>query len=171
MTASTSTAPPVSAATLHNAKWWTPGIPAPKGSARAIKVGKGDKARAVLVASSSDTNKRAQTSWATAVGSAAKAALAGYPPIDGPVSLRVAFYVPRPKSTRRDRPTVKPDLDKLLRATLDALTGIAFGDDAQVVVVSASKDYADAAGPGAWVEVWRVSETTTTGGEPARSER
>ena len=35
---------------------------------------------------------------------------------------------------------------------------------------SPSRLVADAAGPGAWVEVWRVSETTTAGGEPVRSE-
>ena len=33
------------------------------------------------------------------------------------------------------------DLDKLLRSTLDSLTGVAFDDDRQVVSVNASKRY------------------------------
>lgn len=169
MTALTSTAPPVSAAT-----WGAPvrigfrvaGIPAPKGSARAIK--RGD--RAVLVASSSNANRDAQRSWATAVGWAAKAAHRAAP-WAGPIGLEVTFYVARPKSVRRALPEVKPDGDKLLRATADALTGILFVDDGQVTDWIARKRYATAEEPcGAWIEVWRVSETTTAGGEPVRSE-
>ena len=135
------------------------GIPAPKGSARAIKVGKGDKAHAVLVASSSDANKRAQRSWSDAVAWAAKAAMAGSPPLDGPVVVNVEFLLPRPKSVKRAAHTVKPDLDKILRCTLDALTGIAFADDSQVVRVVASKHYASATtGPGANIHITNYSE-------------
>ena len=62
------------------------------------------------------------------------------------------------------------DGDKLLRATADALTGILFVDDGRVTDWIARKRYATAEEPcGAWIEVWRVSETTTTGGEPVRS--
>ena len=45
-----------------------------------------------------------------------------------------------------------PDLDKLLRSTFDAITtaGV-WRDDAQVVVVSASKSYADTFPPGALI--------------------
>ena len=65
----TSTTPPVSAATYSRIGFRVAGIPAPKGSARAIK--RGD--RAVLIASSSNANRDAQRAWATAVGWAAKA--------------------------------------------------------------------------------------------------
>lgn len=145
------------------------GVPAPKGSARAIKVGKGDKARAVLVASSSGVNERAQKSWSNAVAWAAKAARQGAAPMVGPVGVRIAFYLPRPKSVRRPWPTVAPDLDKILRATFDALTGIAWVDDAQVVTVeplapgAAMKLYADGVKPGALIDVYQLPA------EPARS--
>ena len=131
------------------------GIPAPKGSARAIKRG----GYAVLVASSSDANKRAQSSWAAAVGWAAKIAWAGRPPFDGPVGVDVTFYVPRPKSVTREYPEVKPDADKLLRCTLDALTGIAYRDDAQVIAPHPTKLYANDGQPGASIEVYRYPRT------------
>ena len=137
------------------------GVPAPKGSARAIKRG----GFAVLVASSSDANKRAQKSWADAVAWAAKAAMAGSPPLDGPVGVSVTFRMPRPPSVRRMLPEVKPDVDKLLRSTFDALSGIAFADDAQVVSVVAVKLYAFDGRPGASIEVYRYPRPA----EPARS--
>jgi crossover junction endodeoxyribonuclease RusA len=53
----------------------------------------------------------------------------------GPVALGLRFYFKRPKSAPKSRiyPTVKPDLDKTIRAILDALKGIIYGDDSQVV--------------------------------------
>jgi len=44
----------------------------------------------------------------------------------------------------------KPDIDKLCRAVLDALTGIAYADDSQVVALDASKVY----GPTASTEIF-----------------
>lgn len=168
VTATTSTAPPVSQATYSRIGFRVTGQPAPKGSARAVIDRRTGKAR--LLASASRSNERAQTSWATAVGWAAKAAHRAAP-WTGPIGLEVTFYVARPKSVRRALPEVKPDGDKLLRATADALTGILFVDDGQVTDWIARKRYATAEEPcGAWIEVWRVSEATTAGGEPVRSE-
>lgn len=139
------------------AKWWTPGVPAPKGSARAIKVGRGDKSRAVLVASGSDANKAAQKSWSNAVGWSARAAWRGEPLI-GPVGVALRFVFVRPPSAPRKQwaPEVKPDFDKITRCTVDALTGIVFVDDAQIVDAVVSKRYGDQ--PGCTVEVWPVTE-------------
>lgn len=52
-----------------------------------------------------------------------------------PVRVSITFVFEKPKSApkRRTRPTVKPDIDKLTRACMDALTGILYHDDAQVV--------------------------------------
>jgi Holliday junction resolvase RusA-like endonuclease len=60
-----------------------------------------------------------------------------------PVSVSYAFYFAKPKSARRDRtaPAVKPDIDKLIRSTTDAMTGILYADDGQIVVVLATKRY------------------------------
>ena len=52
----------------------------------------------------------------------------------GPVRIGVRFYMPQPQSRRKERwPVVKPDLDKLVRSVLDALKGVAYEDDSQVV--------------------------------------
>lgn len=60
------------------------------------------------------------------------------------VGLKVEFHVARPASVsrKREHPTVRPDCDKLLRATLDALTGVLYADDGQVVEIYARKFYA-----------------------------
>jgi Holliday junction resolvase RusA-like endonuclease len=72
----------------------------------------------------------------------------------GPVHLRIAFGLPRPKGhfgTGRNAgtvkpsappfPAVKPDVDKLSRAVMDALRGVVYADDAQVVAKVVSKHY------------------------------
>ena len=48
-------------------------------------------------------------------------------------------------------PWVKPDLDKLIRAVLDGLTGVAYVDDAQVTLISASKSYGSV--EGVWITI------------------
>lgn len=69
-----------------------------------------------------------------------------------PVTVSITFRYLRPNSHFRTNGTLKPsapqylttrkgDIDKLSRAVLDALTGILFLDDAQVVTLSASKRY------------------------------
>lgn len=83
------------------------------------------------------------------------------------VSVHLTFYLARPRGhygTGRNAetlkpssptwPAVKPDLDKLVRSTLDALgeAGM-WADDSQVAVVEAGKEYADDQPPGAQVTV------------------
>ena len=60
-----------------------------------------------------------------------------------PVGITYVFCLAKPKSAKKSRtsPAVKPDLDKLIRSASDALTGILFDDDGQVVQVGASKIY------------------------------
>lgn len=68
----------------------------------------------------------------------------------GPVRIRLRFNLPRPKSlsARVSRPhTKRPDVDKLARAVLDALTGVLFKDDSQVYCLMATKMYANAGEP------------------------
>lgn len=57
-----------------------------------------------------------------------------------PVRLFATFYFTRPKKYR-ELPAVKPDLDKLCRALCDALTGVIWVDDGQVVKMVARKAY------------------------------
>lgn len=117
------------------------GTPAPQGSKR--HVGKG-----VLIESSKKVKP-----WREAVKFAALEAMkGGWAPLEGPVAVRVAFGFLKPKSAPKKRETSpitrsSGDIDKLLRATLDALVDAGvMRDDSQVINVSASKDYAGTAG-------------------------
>ena len=60
-----------------------------------------------------------------------------------PFRVAIGFFFERPKSVNKrisDKVT-RPDLDKLARAVLDALTGIAFVDDSQVVDLHCTKNF------------------------------
>ena len=70
----------------------------------------------------------------------------------------MTFFMPRPQSqTRAERlrrfVTKSPDLDKLERAVLDALTAVVWVDDSQVAEVDKRKVYADDMPPGVNVTV------------------
>lgn len=93
--------------------------------------------------------------WREAVRWCAMAEMRRRPPVDGPVMVHLEFRLPAPKRAVRDLPTTRPDLDKLTRAVLDALTGVVFVDDSQVTTLWASKDYG---APGCQIEVRRVPE-------------
>jgi Holliday junction resolvase RusA-like endonuclease len=129
------------------------GIPKPKGSARGFVAMKAGKARAIVVAD----NSKALRSWEGSVRDAAQR-VAGEQYFTEAVRLRIDFWFPRPKSVSvKKRPyfTTKPDLSKLVRSAEDALNGVVFKDDCQVVEVVATKRYAD--GPaGARVTVSEV---------------
>jgi len=62
------------------------------------------------------------------------------------LSIDFDFLKPASKSKKITRMTTRPDLDKLVRAVGDALTGIIYEDDSQVVLVRARKQYALATG-------------------------
>ncbi len=75
-------------------------------------------------------------------GTDADDALRNWQQIDGPVTVALEFVLPRPKSapkTRTPAATKRPDVDKLARAILDAITGICVADDAQVTHLCAKK--------------------------------
>ena len=82
--------------------------------------------------------------WRSTVALAAR--FNGVKPLDGGVGIEITFRVRRPKTVKRDFPTVAPDLDKYIRGVLDALTGIGYGDDSQVIYIKAEKVYSDMAG-------------------------
>ena len=67
-------------------------------------------------------------------------------PFQDSMVLEANFRLIRGKSVKRPFPTVPPDLDKLLRAVMDAGTGVIWLDDAQVTQISCSKTYADTPG-------------------------
>lgn len=68
-----------------------------------------------------DDNKDTLKPWRAQIAATAAASWADRAPIGGAVHVYAAFVMPRPKSVKRDLPTVTPDLDKLLRALLDGV--------------------------------------------------
>jgi len=139
-------------------QFWVGGDPRTQGSFVARTV----KGRTYVVPEEDAKLKR----WRKVVGAVARGAWA-----DGPyegrlladcgVTLRLQFcFVQPPSAPRRAYPHTRSsgDLDKLQRAVLDALTGVVYQDDSQVVRVTASKIYRPA-GPGVLVA---VSATDTT---------
>lgn len=62
-------------------------------------------------------------------------------PMKGAIAVTIVFTIRKPKSVKRDYPTVKPDVDNLGKALLDALNEIAYDDDSQIIEINASKKY------------------------------
>lgn len=115
------------------------GMPAPQGSKKFYGINK-RTGHGIL----GESSKKVKP-WRQDVKVAALAARNGAPPINGPVCMRIVFTLPKPKSapkTKRTYPDRKPDIDKLLRSTLDALTeaGV-FTNDARVVAVVMNKAF------------------------------
>lgn len=111
---------------------FVPGQPRPQGSKRALGRGR-------MVESSIHVG-----AWRDRVGYHAMQARTGQPPIDRliPVRLVLVFVMPRPASApKKTTPAAirQPDLDKLIRAVGDSLSGVIYSDDAQVVQIHATK--------------------------------
>ena len=68
--------------------------------------------------------------------------------------LILAFYLPRPKSNKTQLPRCRPDLDNLDKAVMDALTGLLWSDDSQVVWLASEKVWSDPKDAGVKVTVW-----------------
>jgi Holliday junction resolvase RusA-like endonuclease len=129
------------------------GEPAPKGSMRAMLV----RGRAIMIPGGSRENEKALKAWAKAIRDRVGPAL-GDPvaPLysEQPLELGLVFRLVRPKGhwgTGRNsdklkpaaplHPSVKPDIDKLARSTLDALTGLLYDDDARIAVLTVVKQW------------------------------
>jgi Holliday junction resolvase RusA-like endonuclease len=130
---------------------FVPGVPVPKGSAKAF-MRKGAKFPVVV-----QDNAERQKPWTSIIGYTAQSC--NVQKITGPVRIDLCFFMPRPKAhfrtgknsgvLREDAPFYhrsKPDLDKLVRCVKDALTGIAWDDDSQVAIVEATKVYGPSSG-------------------------
>jgi crossover junction endodeoxyribonuclease RusA len=136
---------------------FVPGHPKPKGSMRAFQVPGG---KTVVTSSSTSTKAWGDAvrlhvaSWATKFVK------------DGPVAVALDFVLPRPKSAPKTKPrrwalaAKKPDIDKLERAIFDALTGVIWGDDSQVVETRHRKRVAWEEPPGVHIIVETIDPET-----------
>lgn len=123
-----------------------------------------------------ESNDRTLRPWRATIAGEARARLGREEPIrDAALRVTLGFMFQRPKShygtgrnageLKRNAPaykSTKPDVDKLARAALDALTGIAYADDAQVATLVVWKDWGP---PGVWVRVDFADVFESTGVE------
>ena len=119
------------------------GRPVPQGSMKFIRPG-------VMI------HSRSQELALWRADIARNAELFGFKPIASAVKVELDFVMNRPKSTKRVFPSVKPDLDKLIRAVLDGLTGVAYEDDSQVILIQSSKTYGEK--QGVWIGIEQIIE-------------
>jgi Holliday junction resolvase RusA-like endonuclease len=75
--------------------------------------------------------------WAEAVAWSARSAMAGAAPTAWSVRVSIMVSIARPKTTKLAAPRM--DVDKLARSILDAMTGIVYIDDVQVISLTVSK--------------------------------
>lgn len=114
------------------------GRPAPQGSKKYVGNGRYVESSKYLVP------------WRKAVREAAVANFVG-DPWATPVRVRIVFRMAKPQKPKfADFPATKPDIDKLVRSCLDAVTGVCFVDDSLVVSVEADKVFADEPGADFW---------------------
>ncbi len=77
----------------------------------------------------------------------------GWTPIENAIRAEIEVFMPVPKSDSKKkkelklsgkmRPTVKPDTDNIAKSVLDALNGVAYHDDKQIVECEVKKFYSE----------------------------
>lgn len=119
---------------LTRVSFFVPGKPAPQGSKRHV-------GRGILVESS-----KALGPWRERIAIVARQATAGGHPqmftAGDPIAVHIEFVMPRPSGTPKSRTPAavkRPDVDKLARAVLDAITDVLIHDDSAVVHLQATK--------------------------------
>lgn len=83
-------------------------------------------------------------------------------PTEGPVALRIVSKLSIPKAATKKMldgiakgeifPTKKPDIDNIEKIVMDALEGLAYKNDSQVVFMLHGKHYSETPGVEVWVE-------------------
>lgn len=115
------------------------GVPVPQGSKTVFMV----RGKPVLA----DANSKALKPWRKTVTAVVRAVGSRSIPRERPVAVSATFTFERPKTVKREYPTVKPDLDKLIRSVFDAVTDAGlWADDCQVVDMRIRKQYGNVSG-------------------------
>lgn len=155
------------------------GTPAPQGSKRGFY--NKNLNRVQMVESSKKVAPWRQDVVAAALNTAAET---GWEAPTGPVSITIHFRLPRPRyhygsgknanTLRGNAPAYvdkKPDLDKLVRSTLDALTSSGvIRDDAQVAILALVKKYAaPGQSTGAAIDITSITTPDSVAAAPAPS--
>lgn len=133
--------------------FFVPGPPVGKGRPRAFRMGKG-----VRMFTPEKT-----ASYESLVATSGHAAMNGRAPFCGACEVVMDIRLPVPASWSKKKqaqaldgqiyPTKKPDVDNVVKAVFDALNGIVWQDDVQVVGLALSKRYSAIPGVGAVVRL------------------
>lgn len=132
-------------------KFFVAGKPQTAGSKRGFPI---KRANGSIGVAMSDDNPKGKD-WKQSVRTEAEKHVEGLPLLTTPLTVTFHFFVHRPKghfgsgknsevvkSTSPKYPASKPDVLKLSRCVEDALTGIIWKDDAQIVEEVLMKSYA-----------------------------
>lgn len=128
------------------ARFFVEGEPRPQGSKTPVRRG-----NRVILIEGTGANPKRHKEWRAAVAEQARRVVhdEGVEELDCAVRVELRFKMPRPKSRHRliRAVTVKPDIDKLVRAVLDGITSsdkvgtLLLKDDSRVVELYAEKYY------------------------------
>lgn len=137
------------------------GIPKPAGSKRGFFI---PKLKRVIITDANPNSKDWKIDVKHAARSHARAEL-----LTSPLAVRFTFFITRPKShfgsgknsgvlksSAAKYPASKPDVLKLARGVEDAMTGVIYLDDSQIVSERLFKRYADK--PGVLIEISEEGE-------------
>jgi crossover junction endodeoxyribonuclease RusA len=130
---------------VKSLSFFVPGTPAPGGSKNAFPFKRKDGKIGVRVADAGKKNKL----WRTVVSLYAKKAMHDQSKeiFSGPIVVTLSFSLKRSRKGKgRPWPDYRPDVLKLARAVEDALTGIVWHDDAQIVAEIISKSFDEPSG-------------------------
>jgi Holliday junction resolvase RusA-like endonuclease len=128
------------------------GVPKPKGS---LKSWVHPRTKRVIVTHDNPNTKP----WQVLVQAMVREVRPTGGPTREPVKVHLDFVLPKPKSLPKHVRfhVKKPDIDKLQRCLLDAMKGVVFHDDSQVVESHQTKQYGPV--PGVWIRLYVADGT------------
>ena len=129
-------------------EFFVPGAPVGKGRPRAARRGTG----VVMFTPEKTAGYEALVAAAASNAMRAEAGSLFTGPLEAVLEMRIPIPVSWSKAHKAaalagaELPTSKPDIDNVVKAILDACNGVVFRDDAQVVMLVATKAFADEPG-------------------------
>lgn len=141
---------------LKPVSFFVPGEPVGKGRPRAVGRKRRDKSSGQLVGYTAHITPIKTENYEKTVAAAGAQAMQGRAVIAGPVLVEMKIVVTAAASWSKKKraaalagevlPTKKPDIDNVEKALFDAMNGVVWVDDVQVVNVSKSKRFGETPG-------------------------
>lgn len=152
---------------MSEAAFTVQGVPIPEGSKTPVIRRRANGQQFVFLMDGRDAKaQKAFKRWRADITTIATRAWAGRPPIEAQhaVAITLSFRILPPATIPKGRwaPSVAPDLDKLVRAVGDSLTGVVYVDDGQIVDIHTRKRYVrDGEKPGVDILVGELFDPDT----------